>query len=105
MHGLSTRKVDDLIQALGASSGMSKSEVSRICTEFDKDLESFRTRPLGHVGFPYLFCEATYVKGRVKGRVVSRAVVVATGVSATGDRGCSASTWATPRTGPSGRPF
>jgi len=86
VHGVSTRKVDDLVQALGASSGMSKSEVSRICTELDQDLESFRTRPLGHVGFPYLFCDATYVKGRVKGRVVSRAVVVVTGVSATGDR-------------------
>jgi len=86
VHGVSTRKVDDLVQALGASSGMSKSEVSRICAELDKDLESFRTRPLGHVGFPYLFCDATYVKGRVKGRVVSRAVVVVTGVSATGDR-------------------
>ena len=65
---------------------MSKSEVSRICRELDSDLEAFRTRPLGHVGFPYLFCDATYVKGRVKGRVVSRAVVVVTGVSATGDR-------------------
>jgi putative transposase len=86
VHGVSTRKVDDLVQALGAASGMSKSEVSRICTELDKDLESFRTRPLGHVGFPYLFCDATYVKGRVKGRVVSRAVVVVTGVSAIGDR-------------------
>jgi putative transposase len=86
VHGVSTRKVDDLVQALGAPSGMSKSEVSRICTELDKDLGSFRSRPLGHVGFPYLFCDATYVKGRVKGRVVSRAVVVVTGVSATGER-------------------
>jgi putative transposase len=86
VHGVSTRKVDDLVQALGAASGMSKSEVSRICKELDGDLEAFRTRPLGHVGFPYLFCDATYVKGRVKGRVVSRAVVVVTGVSATGDR-------------------
>jgi putative transposase len=86
VHGVSTRKVDDLVQALGAASGMSKSEVSRICSELDKDLEAFRTRPLGHVGFPYLFCDATYLKGRVKGRVVSRAVVVVTGVTATGDR-------------------
>jgi putative transposase len=86
VHGVSTRKVDDLVQALGAPSGMSKSEVSRICKELDQDLEAFRTRPLGHTGFPYLFCDATYVKGRVKGRVVSRAVVVVTGVSSTGDR-------------------
>jgi len=75
VHGVSTRKVDDLVQALGAASGMSKSEVSRICSELDKDLDAFRTRPLGHVGFAYLFCDATYLKGRVKGRVVSRAVV------------------------------
>ena len=86
VHGVSTRKVDDLVQALGAASGMSKSEVSRICSELDKDLDAFRSRPLGHVGFPYLFCDATYLKGRVKGRVVSRAVVVVTGVTATGDR-------------------
>jgi putative transposase len=43
---------------------MFKSEVSRISTELDGDFGAFRTRPLGHVGFPYLFCDATYVKGR-----------------------------------------
>ncbi len=52
----------------------------------DADLEAFRTRPLGHVEFPYVFADATYVKDRVNGRVVSRAVVVATGVTSTGDR-------------------
>ena len=86
VHGVSTRKVDDLVKALGAASGISKSEVSRICAALDKDLEEFRNRPLGHIGFPYVFCDATYVKGRVGGRVVSRAVVVVTGVSANGDR-------------------
>jgi len=86
VHGVSTRKVDDLVKALGLGSGISKSEVSRICAELDTDMEAFRCRPLGHVGFPYIFCDATYVKGRVRGRVVSRAVVVATGVTATGDR-------------------
>jgi len=86
VHGVSTRKVDDLVEALGLGSGISKSEVSRICAELDTDMEAFRSRPLGHVGFPYIFCDATYVKGRVRGRVVSRAVVVATGVTATGDR-------------------
>ena len=86
VHGVSTRKVDDLVKALGAASGISKSEVSRICAALDKDLEAFRTRPLDHVGFVYVFCDATYVKARVAGRVVSRAVVVATGVTATGDR-------------------
>jgi transposase-like protein len=86
VHGVSTRKVDDLVGALGLEAGISKSEVSRICSELDTDLEAFRTRSLGHVEFPYVFCDATYLKGRVRGRVVSRAVVVATGVTATGDR-------------------
>lgn len=86
VHGVSTRKVDDLVKALGAASGISKSEVSRICAELDRDLEAFRTRRLDHVEFPYVFADATYVKGRVHGRVVSRAVVVATGVTASGDR-------------------
>ena len=86
VHGVSTRKVDDLVAALGVSSGISKSEVSRICKELDRDLDAFRARPLNHVEFPYVFADATYLKGRVNGRVVSRAVVVATGVTATGDR-------------------
>ncbi|MDQ6839232.1 MAG: IS256 family transposase [Actinomycetota bacterium] len=86
VHGVSTRKVDDLVKALGVASGISKSEVSRICAELDRDLEAFRTRRLDHVEFPYVFADATYVKGRVEGRVVSRAVVVATGVTASGDR-------------------
>ncbi len=86
VHGISTRKVDDLVQALGVGSGISKSEVSRICAELDGDLEAFRNRPLDHVEFPYVFPDATYVKGRVNGRVVSRAVVIATGVTRNGDR-------------------
>ncbi len=86
VHGVSTRKVDDLVAALGVGSGISKSEVSRICAELDRDLETFRNRRLDHVEFPYVFADATYVKGRVDGRVVSRAVVIATGVTATGDR-------------------
>ena len=86
VHGVSTRKVDDLVCALGASSGISKSEVSRICSELDKEMEAFRARRLDHVAFPYVFCDATYVKARVRGRVVSRAVVVATGVRQDGNR-------------------
>ena len=86
VHGVSTRKVDDLVNALGLQAGISKSEVSRICAGLDEDLEAFRTRSLDHVEFPYVFADATYVKARVRGRVVSRAVVVATGVTATGDR-------------------
>lgn len=86
VHGVSTRKVDDLVKALGVASGISKSEVSRICAELDRDLKAFRDRPLDHAEFVYVFCDATYVKGRVRGRVVSRAVVIATGVTSTGDR-------------------
>ena len=80
-------KVDDLVKALGAASGISKSEVSRICAGLDKELAEFRSRPLGHVAFPYDFADATYVKGHVRGRVVSRAVVIATEATAHGDRG------------------
>jgi putative transposase len=86
VHGVSTRKVDDLVAALGLESGISKSEVSRICAELDATLEAFRTRPLGHVEFPYLLLDATYVKARVAGRVVARATVIATGITKTGDR-------------------
>ena len=86
VHGVSTRKVDDLVAALGIASGISRSEVSRICAELDQDLAAFRGRSLGHSEFPYVFADATYVKARVKGRTISRAVVVATGVTATGDR-------------------
>jgi len=86
VHGVSTRKVDDLVAALGLESGISKSEVSRICTELDTTLEAFRTRSLEHVEFPYVLLDATYVKARVAGRVVSRAVVVATGITRAGDR-------------------
>jgi transposase-like protein len=86
VHGVSTRKVDDLVKALGAAAGISKSEVSRICSELDRDLKAFRDRPLDHISFPYVFLDATYVKGRVRGRVVSRAVVIATGVTVLGDR-------------------
>lgn len=92
MHGVSTRKVDDLVGALGAASGISKSEVSRICAGLDDEMAAFRTRSLGHIEFPYVFADATYVKGRVRNQVVSRAVVVATGVSMTGERevlGCA----------------
>ena len=86
VHGVSTRKVDDLVGALGVDAGISKSEVSRICAEMDEELEAFRTRDLASVAYPYVFLDATYVKGRVTGRVVSRAVVIAMGVTADGTR-------------------
>jgi putative transposase len=86
VHGTSTRKVDDLVKALGVDAGISKSEVSRICAELDADVTVFRSRSLAHTGFPYLFVDATYLKARVAGRVVSRAVVIATGVTTDGSR-------------------
>jgi transposase-like protein len=92
VHGVSTRKVDDLVVALGLESGISKSEVSRICSELDVQLGAFRSRSLAHIEFPYVFLDATYMKGRVDHQVVSRAVVVATGVSMDGHRevlGCA----------------
>jgi putative transposase len=86
VRGTSTRKVDDLVKALGVDRGISKSEVSRICVELDAEVPRFRSRSLSHTAFPYLFVDATYLKARVDGRVVSRAVVIATGVTADGGR-------------------
>ncbi|CAN5763313.1 IS256-like element IS1553 family transposase [soil metagenome] len=86
VHGVSTRKVDDPVAALGIEAGVSKSEVSRICGELDAVVGEFRSRRLDHAAFPYLFLDATYVKAKEGARVVSKAIVVATGVTATGDR-------------------
>ena len=86
VHGVSTRKVDDLVVALGVDTGISKSEVSRICAGLDEQVAAYDTRPLDHCAFPYVFLDATYCKARVNGRVVSQAVVIATGVSADGRR-------------------
>lgn len=88
--GTSVRKVDDLVKALGADTGISKSEVSRICAELDTEVASFADRDLSGTAFPYVFLDATYCKARVGGgkgsRVASQAVVVATGVSTDGRR-------------------
>jgi transposase-like protein len=86
LHGVSTRKVDDLVRALGADSGISKSEVSRICADLDAEVAAFRDRSLAGQQFPYVFVDATYCKARVNRRVVSQAVVVATGVCGDGRR-------------------
>ena len=86
VHGVSTRSVDDLVAALGVDSGISKSEVSRICAGLDREIAAFRTRTLTHTTFPYVFCDATFCKVRVGAHVVSQALVVATGVSAEGTR-------------------
>jgi putative transposase len=82
LHGVSTRKVDDLVKALGADTGISKSEVSRICSDLDQEVGAFRDRSLAEQHFPYVFLDATYCKARVNRRVVSQAVVIATGVRA-----------------------
>jgi putative transposase len=60
VHGTSTRKVDDLVRALGVEAGISKSEVSRICVELDGEVAAFGSRSLSHTSFPYLFLDATY---------------------------------------------
>jgi transposase-like protein len=87
VHGVSTRAVDDLVAALGGT-GISKSEVSRICAGLDEAVTAFRTRTLGHTTFPYVYLDATYlhVRETARGQVVSKAVVVATGVTADGGR-------------------
>lgn len=86
VEGVSTRKVDDLVAALGIESGISKSEVSRICGQLDGEVAAWRARELGGQAMPYVFLDATYCKARINGRVVSRAVVIATGVTADGRR-------------------
>jgi transposase-like protein len=63
VHGTSTRKVDDLVKALGVDAGISKSEVSRICGELDAQVAAFRSRPLAHTAFPYVFVDATDLQG------------------------------------------
>jgi putative transposase len=89
VHGVSTRAVDDLVVAMGGS-GISKSEVSRICAGLDEAVGAFRTRRLDHAEFPYVFLDATYLHVRTGtasgGQVTSKAVVVATGVTADGRR-------------------
>jgi putative transposase len=86
LHGVSTRKVDELVKALGADTGISKSEVSRICADLDAEVGTFRDRSLSEQHFPYVFLDATYCKARVNRRVVSQAVVIATVVRADGWR-------------------
>jgi transposase-like protein len=84
VQGVSTRRVDDLVKALGLE-GVSKSQVSRVCQALDAEVERFRTRRL-EGPYPYVWLDATFVKVRQDGRVVSMAVVLAIGVTATGER-------------------
>jgi transposase-like protein len=84
VQGISTRSVDDLVKALGMS-GISKSQVSRLCAEIDDKIATFLNRPL-EGEWPYLWLDATYVKVRAAGRIVSVAVIIAVGVNADGRR-------------------
>ena len=84
IKGISTRSVDDLVKALGMS-GVSKSQVSRLCVELDEQVGAFLNRAL-EGDWPYLWIDATYVKTREAGRIVSVAVIVAVGVNTEGQR-------------------
>jgi putative transposase len=84
VQGVSTRAVDDLVQAMGMT-GISKSQVSRLCAEIDDKIAAFLNRPL-EGDWPYLWLDATYVKVRENGRIVSVAVIVAVAVSGNGRR-------------------
>src|SRR5918995_826729 len=84
IHGVSTRAVDDLVKAMGGS-GISKSEVSRLVAEIDGRVNAFLARPL-EGEWPYVWIDATYVKAREGGRIVSAATIIAVGVNTDGRR-------------------
>jgi putative transposase len=85
VQGVSTRRVDDLVKALGLE-GISKSQVSRLCQELDTEVERFRSRKL-EGAYPYVWVDATFLKVRQDHRVVNMAVVIAVGLNAaTGQR-------------------
>jgi transposase-like protein len=88
VKGVSTRKVDALVAAIGSEAGISRSEVSRICQGLDSQIQAFLERPLDGCRYPYLYLDATYLHGRLGKtlQVCSRAVVVAMGVNADGRR-------------------
>jgi len=88
IQGISTRSVDELVKSMGMT-GISKSEVSRLCGEIDERVNAFLSRPL-EGDWPYLWIDATYVKVRSAGRIVSVAVIVAVGVNTDGVARCSA---------------
>ena len=79
-RGYYATSVDDLVKALGCDSGISKSSVSRICAQIDADVAVLRTRRLDHQPFVYVWLDATYVHVRENRQVVSKAIVIATGL-------------------------
>lgn len=84
VHGISTRSVDDLVKAMGMT-GISKSQVSRLCEDIDERVAEFLNRPI-EGAWPYVWIDATYVKTRQGGRVISVATIVAVGVNTDGRR-------------------
>ena len=84
VHGISTRSVDDLVRAMGPE-GVSRSQVSRLCAEIDGRVRDFLARPI-EGAWPCLWLDATHVKVREAGRIVSVAVTIAVGVNADGRR-------------------
>jgi transposase-like protein len=84
IQGISTRSVDDLVQAMGMT-GVSKSQVSRLCEDIDVRVKAFLDRPI-EGDWPYLWIDATYVKGRENGRIVSKAAIIAVGANSDGRR-------------------
>jgi putative transposase len=84
VQGISTRKVDELVQAMGMT-GISKSQVSRLCEAIDERVQAFLARPL-EGRWPYVWLDATYIKSREHGPVASQACVVATAVNQEGYR-------------------
>lgn len=85
LKGISTRKMDDLARALGSDTGISKSEVSRICEQIDQQVQKFKTRKLED-SFPFMYVDATYLKCHEDGRIRSIALLVAVGIRADGTR-------------------
>jgi transposase-like protein len=84
LQGVSTRAVDDLVKAFGGS-GISRSEVSRLCAEVEERVREFLSRPL-EGAFPYVWLDATYLKVRDGSRIVSKAAVMAIGLNEEGRR-------------------
>ncbi len=84
IQGISTRSVDDLVKAMGMT-GISKSQVSRLCEEIDERVKAFLERPI-EGDWPYLWLDATYIKSRKAGRILPVAAIVAVGANTEGKR-------------------
>ena len=101
IQGVSTRSVDELVKAMGMS-GISKSQVSRLCAEIDERVKAFLNRPI-EGDWPYLWIDATYMKVREAGRIVSVAVIIAVAVNTDGEREVLGMASGPRRPSPSGR--